>query len=610
MKPVSAALIVDEYDHRYATMTYDALNRLEWKQDQYGMDLDYHYWPTGELKELYSAAAGGNLLAWAYDADGRQASNTDYAGTTMASTYNKRGQRTVSSSTLNSRVQTLTYDASGRNTGSIDAIGATTLQRFTYTFDANGNRETIQDLNGSNTTYAYDPKDRLTGDNTSGTSAHVYTYTWDSRDNILTSDETGTTATHTYDAASRLTNTVEGSDTTDYTYDDNGNLRDVAGPIGMGFEYTPENQLLSVKGDAEASYVYDCFGHRREDTVSGETLELYWHDGNYLGERNAYVSAGVLSKLFATTNGQITGFVEGDLGPLGAYLSGDYLLDFLGSVTGEVDALASLSGVRRFKPSGEKVSGALVFRGPGFTGASGSRHTMVPFADQYNEQRVLSTRLMQWITRDPLWPHELPYGYVNGNPTTWIDPSGLISDACASPLENLPSDLAGNSWPLTQPWECGAIRRCIGQYLGETVHCGEPHLGGHGFTGGLLQGCCQQVEYDLCVLLETTWNDSKGCSEVPQCLVDIVNHRFGSDNRYAKCLCGQPRHWGECPPGYCFFFTVMFPMGQCLSCDYRLPESEPRRPGPPLPPPPPRRSKPRELYPGDWFGSPTSPTFG
>ena len=207
--------------------------------------------------------------------------------------------------------------------------------------------------------------------------------------------------------------------------DDNGNLRDVAGLIGMGFEYTSENQLLSVKGDAEAGYVYDCFGHRREDTVSGDTLELYWHDGNYLGERNAYVSAGIFSRLFATTNGQITGFVEGDLGPLGVYLSGDYLLDFLGSVTGEVDALAALSGVRRFKPSGEKYSGALVFRGPGFTGASGSRHTMVPFAEQYNEQRVLSTRLMQWTTRDPIWPRELPYGYVNGNPTTRIDPSGL-----------------------------------------------------------------------------------------------------------------------------------------------------------------------------------------
>lgn len=57
------------------------------------------------------------------------------------------------------------------------------------------------------------------------------------------------------------------------------------------------------------------------------------------------------------------------------------------------------------------------------------------FAEQYNRARWLSTKTRQFITRDVLWPRELPYGYVAGNPTTWIDPTGL-----AKPFEDCPAD--------------------------------------------------------------------------------------------------------------------------------------------------------------------------
>lgn len=89
-------------------------------------------------------------------------------------------------------------------------------------------------------TFTYDQVDRLTADNTSGTGAHGYAYSYDSRGNILTNNETGTTSTHTYDAASRLTTSIEGSAITTYTFDLNGNMT-VAKACETGACYCPHS---------------------------------------------------------------------------------------------------------------------------------------------------------------------------------------------------------------------------------------------------------------------------------------------------------------------------------------------------------------------------------
>jgi len=51
-------------------------------------------------------------------------------------------------------------------------------------------------LNWAFTTYTFDGKDRLTLDVTSVTDAHTYTYTYDSRDNMLTATESGAARDH------------------------------------------------------------------------------------------------------------------------------------------------------------------------------------------------------------------------------------------------------------------------------------------------------------------------------------------------------------------------------------------------------------------------------
>jgi len=77
--------------------------------------------------------------------------------------------------------------------------------------------------------------------------------------------------------------------------------------------------------------------------------------------------------------------------------------------------------------SGTSAGASVPRQGYGYTGNTGSRHLGILLAEQYNRRRIFTTWFKQWITRDPLWPEELAYGYVNGNPTTWIDPRGLLT---------------------------------------------------------------------------------------------------------------------------------------------------------------------------------------
>jgi RHS repeat-associated protein len=103
-----------------------------------------------------------------------------------------------------------------------------------------------------------------------------------------------------------------------------------------------------------------------------------------------------------------------------------YLEDFLGSVTGEMTTSNVVSNSRRFTPYGRDWLGVpSVAHSPAWIGGHGYHPTGLKWAGYSVFHRVVTPETGQWTTRDPLWPEELAYGYVNGNPTTWTDPSGL-----------------------------------------------------------------------------------------------------------------------------------------------------------------------------------------
>ena len=149
------------------------------------------------------------------------------------------------------------------------------------------NRGFIEDKNGSHTTYTYDDKSRLTQDHTTGTDAHTYDCSYDSRDNRLTSSETGSVSTFNYNAFGQLTTGTDGTLLTTYTYDSNGNMTVVAeegsDPVTMG--YDDENRMVTHKdGASVVTYTYAGDGLKRtEEDASGVTT-LIWDGADNLGE--------------------------------------------------------------------------------------------------------------------------------------------------------------------------------------------------------------------------------------------------------------------------------------------------------------------------------------
>jgi hypothetical protein len=59
-------------------------------------------------------------------------------------------------------------------------------------------------------------------------------------------------------------------------------------------------------------------------------------------------------------------------------------------------------------------------------GGYGYRQTDLAYSSVYVRARHYSNLAAGWTTRDPLWPSEMPYGYVNGRVPGRVDPSGMI----------------------------------------------------------------------------------------------------------------------------------------------------------------------------------------
>jgi RHS repeat-associated protein len=254
------------------------------------------------------------------------------------------------------------------------------------------------------------------------------------------------------------------------------------------YSYDLENRLISQNVDGNVtSFAYDGFGRkRRESRGVNPDVILNW-DGDQMIVEPSDLDPEAPSKAYYVADGVI--YAEN--ANLGSRKSRrDYAVDYLGSVTGLTDIDSGISSVRRWSAYGKLLSGSSEPIGYFWTGNTGSRvYQSLGLND--NRARHYGRNIKQWITRDPLWPSELPYAYVGGNPVTSIDPSGYSKSsdfwACYNQYIKI----------MPRPKACrmcksasGSNVRCDGDYFkeqpGDGPDCAKRYKGNYKIV---YQGC-------------------------------------------------------------------------------------------------------------------------
>ena len=297
------------------------------------------YWPTGLVKKV--TQPDGAFTTYTYNSDDRLTDIADNGGNTIHYTLNNAGKR-IQEDTKDSqdnlkrtlsrvfnqlgqlKVQAdaqanptdFTYDANGNTDTVTDALDRVTdndydpLNRLSrtlqdvggidaetkFTYDALDNLTRVIDPKGLNTDYTYNGLDDLT--QLSSPDTGTTTYTYDSAGNRQTqTDARGQTSTYSYDALNRLTGIAYATPSLDmaYTYD----ATQAACVTGETFSIGRLTRLSDASGSTQ--YCYDRFGNlvRKVQTTNGIAFTV----------RYAYTLAGQLSSV-TYPDGAIASYVR------------------------------------------------------------------------------------------------------------------------------------------------------------------------------------------------------------------------------------------------------------------------------------------------------------
>ncbi|MET0752082.1 MAG: PKD domain-containing protein [Pyrinomonadaceae bacterium] len=284
-------------DNSFIEITFDTLGRKTAEKDQAGKITNFFYDSLGRLTKVKDALNQETI--YGYDELGQQISQKDALGRETRYEYDNLGRRTKRVLPLG-QTETYSYDTSGNLTSRTDFNGKTTTFGYddmsrlisktpdaslnqpavSFTYDDLGQRATMTDASGV-TNYSYDNRNRLLSKHTPfGT----LSYTYDQEGNIETlrsSNLNGVSVDYDYDDLNRLSavkdNRLSGNRTTGYTYDAVGNLQ----------SYTYPNQVTT-------SYAYNSLNRLTTMTVSNTTNNLasYQYTLGASGNRTQVVENG------------------------------------------------------------------------------------------------------------------------------------------------------------------------------------------------------------------------------------------------------------------------------------------------------------------------------
>jgi YD repeat-containing protein len=267
---------------RVVSRTYDLDSRLATVSDWLGHTTTYRYDANSNLVE--QDYPNGVVATFMYDNADRLTSLADVLEPNqpfLSLTYGRdsNGQLTSENS------KTFGYDLVNRLTSAL--IGGT---QTNYSYD-NANRLTqVQVPGGPTSTYAYDAADQLQSLTTTqgGTQLQRYTYSYDADGNrIQRTDQSSSSVAYVYDQADRL---VAYGSTAQYSYDGTG-LRTQKTVAGSTTSYTwnLETALPTLIQEGATAYVTGLGGLPLEQITSSG--QVYYYHPDQLGSTRALTNA-------------------------------------------------------------------------------------------------------------------------------------------------------------------------------------------------------------------------------------------------------------------------------------------------------------------------------
>jgi RHS repeat-associated protein len=308
------------------TNTYDALNRVT--QQAYSDETINFTYDTGTNGKgrLTGASDANHSMSWAYDTLGRVSGKSQVvAGVTKSVGFSYANGDLITLTTPSN--QTITYGYTNHRITSIKVGSTTLLSGVTYfpfgsvggwtwgnastvnrTYNTDGNVSRIVTA-GDVLTFGYDNALRISSLSDTLFSSSSYTAGYDALDRLSSLAQTGVTSNWTFDAdgnhltqtgtstvtttpstTSNRLNSISGSLVRTYAYDAAGNTLSYT---GASFGFNKRGRMSSATvGSTGASYIYNALGQLVEKTVGGvTTLLMYDEAGHLLGE---YSSTGAL----------------------------------------------------------------------------------------------------------------------------------------------------------------------------------------------------------------------------------------------------------------------------------------------------------------------------
>jgi RHS repeat-associated protein len=489
---------------RQTSYRYDALGRLTQVSYASGTPTIFEYdggpgGPAAEIGQLTKISDRSGTTTYSHDVRGRLLSRTQHVAAGGLNDTKVIGYTYGTTGSGLGKVATMTYPSGARVNYAYDSAGRVT-SLVLNPGDGAGNTNTL-DSRTLIHSIQYAPTGAVLSwewGSATGWPTYRRTYDLDGRLVSYPIDATGTVRTVTYNAANlvtgythtggatpaafdqsfaydladRLTSVTQGGTTTTYAYDANGNRTQQTGPAGTFTFSTTSNRLMSATLPIPRTYSYDAAGNRTGD---GTLTFTYGDDGRLVAAAGpetqaAYHHNGKGERVAKTVNGLATTYAYDEEGRTIGEYRGSHAVEtvYLGStplavVTPQAEYAIFADHIDTPVTVSSVSSRATVWdwRARDAFGASEpvvSQDSSLPYFNHrfsgqvfdsesglfYNYYRDYDPQSGRYIQSDPigLAGGINTYGYVEGNPLSYVDPDGLQVAVPTNPASAMGASIA------------------------------------------------------------------------------------------------------------------------------------------------------------------------